>query len=386
MISVQKQVLYESIIDILSRLYGSDYELSKVGSGYELVIKFPEITITNSQERSHKIFDLYFGFKFRVDEEKMKFQFRSQPYGWRGKYQLAEAASLYHHSHLHAGNYQVGNNYFCLGTGPIAEVFMTYQESFKSFPTISDFEDFFFSLCLLINSYVAWESIEGVPYYKISNLVQISNEQSSTEFTNPVSKDETNNFYVHIGNFNRGVDKNFAEAILKTARFSFDPHTLKIKIINEPTITVKNVSGVYDNDYRYDSCLLKKVQGNQYQVRRVYRTTNPRYSYEELLQTAETFIGNISPFKFKGKTIKPELILEENQNNKENNDEESVYYINPRVITALESHLTDNFIKNEFKKISKKSEIRSWSEQWSFSPKTDGNKTFYKHERVKENV
>lgn len=389
MISVQKQVLYESMIDILSKLYGSDYELSKVGSGYELVIKFPEITIQNSKGNSHKIFDLYFGFKFQIDEEKMRFQFRSQPYGWRGKYQLNEAGSWYHHSHLHSGNYSPGNNYFCLGTGPIAQLFMMYQESFKQFSTVNDFEDFFFSVCLLINGYVAWESIEGVPYYQISNLVKISDTESQQEFTNPVSKDEVKNYYISLRGFSGGQHRAFAEKVLERAQFSFDPNTLKFKIINEPTIDAKDVDGVYDNHYEYDCCFLKKVQGNQYQIKRIYRGQRSNYSYEELLQNAETFVSKIGTFRFKGKTIKPELILEKNQKSKEDNkenDETGVYHIHPQVITLLESHLTDNFIKNEFKKISKTSEIRSWAKQWEFSPKTTGNKEFYRHERTKENI
>lgn len=126
--------------------------------GYQIIIYFPEVTITNSIKNSHVIKDLYVKFIFGEDA-------RMYPAMWGVRTTLStdECLAQYMHSHLPSYNPSVINfNHFCTGEGEINQVIALLSTKFD--------EVNFTLLCLHLKVYVGWESIEGTPYRHISNI------------------------------------------------------------------------------------------------------------------------------------------------------------------------------------------------------------------------
>jgi hypothetical protein len=128
----------------------------------EIYIRFPEITITNSQKGSFHIKELWVNFS--VDKEFKV----SHPRGMRSFLTLDEAKAGYFHSHLHcriptSPTYPPKFDEFCLGSGEINQVLRVLWAD--GFDKIN-----FMLFCLHLKNMVAWESIEGNPYIQFSSI------------------------------------------------------------------------------------------------------------------------------------------------------------------------------------------------------------------------
>lgn len=129
-----------------------------------ILIKYPEITVTNENDRSTNIKDLYVKLTFHLDGA-----FRSME-GIRSTYNESEFNARYAHSHLPgkvtAGIFQN----FCLGSGPISITLQNFRNTdFENF----DADELYPYFCLLLaelNTYVQTESLEGGPYVKLATI------------------------------------------------------------------------------------------------------------------------------------------------------------------------------------------------------------------------
>lgn len=169
-----------------------------------ILIKFPEIVITNTRRQKHTIRDLFVRIKFesrisildhpyyvRHDREKRykedlgdnitqtldmgdnyePINYRLKGYrikhnmdGMRGIVTPAEYQSCYAHSHLgsRSGNVFTEWGGYCLGSGEINETFTMLSVEFNM--------GLFELLLHQITVYVRWESIEGAPFIRMDTI------------------------------------------------------------------------------------------------------------------------------------------------------------------------------------------------------------------------
>lgn len=133
------------------------------GLYYQILIKFPEVTITNGEEK-HIMKDLYVRAFVRPNGTV-----RSGIDGIRTKLSIAEVRSSYAHSHLpYCNPRDIVFQPFCTGIGPINQVMMLLNSKF-SYAN-------FMMFCLNLKTFVAWESKEGRPHMYIENITKANND------------------------------------------------------------------------------------------------------------------------------------------------------------------------------------------------------------------
>ena len=135
----------------------------------DVYIWFPKETISNSEGQKHTIYDLYIRIKFvNTKFEDMR--------ALRTSFTLAELHSGYSHSHSPAERVRTGAPIYtytgerscCLGTGPLDQLKYTYIDS-----------NILMSLCVYIEKWVRWESLEGGPYIRMERIGNIGLEVAS---------------------------------------------------------------------------------------------------------------------------------------------------------------------------------------------------------------
>jgi len=172
------------IMDVLERVHPNNYEILnsdtllptkfttldlkeyKEGSNFNILIKYPKLTITNSLGHSHKIVDLF--ILIQIKNNKL-YNF----YGFRGTVTFKEYLESYTHSHLNT--FSIGNiGGFCLGIGAFNNLVSINK---KQEVTSNTFTLFLYSL----TKYLEWESIEGVPH---AYIFHIDYKKVKLNFTN----------------------------------------------------------------------------------------------------------------------------------------------------------------------------------------------------------
>lgn len=142
------------------------------------LIRFPEITITNSEDKSHVIKELFYMFTLSFaevddydddDYRRIKSYYPASPIGTRGQVTAIENYCNYFHSHLsgseiknHEMTYHLST--FCTGSNELNDLEAILREGFDA--------NVFNLYLLTVGSYVKWESIEGGPYRYIKNIVE----------------------------------------------------------------------------------------------------------------------------------------------------------------------------------------------------------------------
>lgn len=157
---------YKDLVECLDMFYPNRWDFKAASKykfknnpyrdDYALMIYFPDINITNSQGHNHNIKDLYVTLRF--DNKGCKGQFL----GTRSTRTELELKSNYTHSHLSSGS-RIGHlNPFCTGTG---EINLCIANLISEFSGIK-----FKAFLAILKPYLDWESLEGGPYIKISNI------------------------------------------------------------------------------------------------------------------------------------------------------------------------------------------------------------------------
>ena len=98
----------------------------------------------------------------------------------RTSFTLAELHSGYSHSHSPSRPYDIKTPIYtytrgrscCLGTGPLGQLMGDYIDS-----------NILMSLCIYIEKWVRWESLEGGPYIKMEKIGNIGLEVASLPVT-----------------------------------------------------------------------------------------------------------------------------------------------------------------------------------------------------------
>ena len=175
--------------------------IETTNTGTSVYIWFPKETISNSKGQKHTIYDLYIEVKF-VNSVFMDM------HTIRTSFTLAELHSGYSHSHSPSRPYaQAGDTVSryaeerscCLGTGPLNQLMGDYIDS-----------NILMSLCIYIEKWVRWESLEGGPYVRMEQIGNIGLNTSSFLPSLPSLKALLESCYIPkslIQNLNWGVVK-----------------------------------------------------------------------------------------------------------------------------------------------------------------------------------
>lgn len=141
--------------------------LSPTKTSFRILIHYPEIYITNNFEHKHKIRDLFVVLEFND-------KYLRDVSGFRSTQTFKEYTALYQHSHLHMTNNGSISD-FCLGDNG-AHFYDQVVSLMNNVPDEIIFEHFIHSL----DQFVAWESIEGVPYIPMIQIDYKEDNRSSS--------------------------------------------------------------------------------------------------------------------------------------------------------------------------------------------------------------
>lgn len=217
--------IYDTLTDIFKEYWAFEYEYDRFYRRYiikSIKILFPEVTITNSRRLSHTIKELWVFLDLKVNTEGILYM--SKMRGCRTNLSYAEYCSGYMHSHLprfYLTNKstidKVSISDFCLGTGEI----ISYIVEIENSKTKKELQRAWTNLFLMINSYVAWESLEGVPYINISSIRVNTN----------ISAEDSYSYHITTGSFKDKYIKEIMYMLLEYLDFDvyIDNGFIKIK-------------------------------------------------------------------------------------------------------------------------------------------------------------
>jgi len=149
-------------LNISQILNESEYDIQINDDYVDLIVHYPEITITNSVELSHIIRDIYIKYEFKYNT-KYKKRYCNISIG-RTTYTIEEWLSNYKFSHTTTGNLKEYTAKLCFGNTELNEAVISLSSGLlKMLQTV----------ILSFKEYLSWESLEGTPYIYISNIKDI---------------------------------------------------------------------------------------------------------------------------------------------------------------------------------------------------------------------
>jgi hypothetical protein len=140
--------------------------LDKKDNDFQILIKFPNLTVPNTNGNTVNIEELLVSFKVRIfkNNESYNISFLDLS-GTRTKWNEIHYGNNYHHSHLPSGTAIGFLSPFCIGNDYLNKIISIQKDVL-----FDDFVDYFIAFLMNIEDYVKWESLEGVPYFKMSNI------------------------------------------------------------------------------------------------------------------------------------------------------------------------------------------------------------------------
>lgn len=282
---------------------------------YEIIILFPEVTLTNGQKGvSYKIKDLY--VKLEYDED---FVLKNSMQGRRGSLSITDYISNYRHSHLPGSSSGVWQR-FCLGASELSAI-TTELSSPRDIQ--GDFSIIQFELHMYqIDAYVRWESLGGGPHYRIRNISipgetrHIHKAVVNSIFQKIIEK--INNFPVKFDN----TEKRFVIDFLELEDF-LTKRILDFNLTDDTMCKKAGDSYIYSNSYDLRMLRNRIIEANE---------------ELEVQGVLYTFKGE------KKRVVVEELDISENA---EKNLEDVIHPdITNYVLEKLETFINYHFIKN----------------------------------------
>jgi hypothetical protein len=276
---------------------------------YKIVIYVPELTIVNSNGKSHAIKDIYISISLKTDL-KIEGSIR----GMRTTFTRDEWVSQYTHSHLSG----ICTNFrdFCTGSGPINQVISILK---------TEYDDINFEmLCYHIQNFLAYESIEGTPF---KYLEQIGTDRKLTQIEEHSYQTQLSLIYIK---FIQAFSIEEIRSLLKfriNINFEIEPTEEFEKLLGKLLLRLKSNTNIERNQLQYmnDSDLLaQKISSTHY--------TN--------IHSEGTI--NYTPYvliNFKGTEKRLSIINPPEQKNK------TVYYANPWITQYICNRLARELSK-----------------------------------------
>lgn len=280
---------------------------------FYIYVHFPDVTITNENSDSINIKDLY----ARI------------PIHWNGTlnhrfemivttYTRVLFNAGYCHSHLH---HLYGNkprfDTPCLGTGPLVETCRVLTSNFT--------EDDWRLFCVELSRYVTVESLLGIPYYRMTNITDKSNNKPIKIYNSPTYIWDHKEWLVEtIYNLVTNKLLNFKYV---NGEYNFaNSEAELIRIISNEFITIYN-----------DKFNKKEVKESLYQLANRSFVIRVKYfndNYYCISNTVNKIPSNDVLFTFKGKDIKT-VITEDIT------DIRQIYILNPDKISYIATKLLE---------------------------------------------
>lgn len=303
---------------MLSRVFKHNYDITINQSSREInvVIFYPEITVTNSLDLTHKMLDVYLTLCFSYSHNTFNLKRFSL---FRGKFTPAEARLNYFFSHINHSYVNIGqlawDSAWCLGSTAFKNyIFKCYD---IMYPT-----DVLF-LISQFHSYLSWESLEGVPYKRISDI---------KPFKTKIINIDTLDY-----DFNGIVKKVKKRLPNFTYIFTFENDSYVTKLTLETIERIKQIIKLTNPEY----CFLN-INGESVEIE------------EDFLETTE--IRNSQIIEFKGENIIPVIVVTENSKETVNKVKEQ-FSLEPHqkiiidVVEHIEKEFTNYLLKEKLKQI-----------------------------------
>lgn len=268
------------------------------------VIHFPFFIISNSNGNTHEIKNLFVFFYLCCDTKRI-----GEIRGFRTTQSFLEYKSTYFHSHLRSKQLENinfnGVSNFCLGKSNFSKVCAELRWQYN--PT--EFEFFLIQL----ESFLKWESLEGVPYKKIKELTYGNGHMNfnEPELKHVYQDDNLSSVIEKIKEYFKVVVENGKFSVkLRDKKDLLEDITNAIYYGNTPVLDNKNYLATYSNGRYFSS------------------------------EVGEFLDPNIEGFfQFRGKNYP--LVVENSLSN-----ENFTIVLNPSFVNMIESILTKTLRKN----------------------------------------
>ena len=286
-----------------------------------IIVRFPEVTVRNSQRRVHPIKDLFIRTRFRSHNNRLGIE---GVYGTRTSLTYAEHNSRYLHSHLSRGRIEPSDKYFrfgrfCTGSGSINIAIADLNaQGFSS--------DRYISYLLNLDTLASWESLEGVPYIKIKDInslaegareYNVGNSSNKTAFINALKR-HTIHSSTYKPDINFKLHTIHSSTYKPDINFKLEPNGVSL-IDDEKYDTFLHSIPLHDTDKSYLLCF-RSEEGTYYAYGQTPRPVSvPAFPNKYLFQGEEIEITV---------TNAPEDILTEIE-----------YVFHPRTKLEIKKHL-----------------------------------------------
>lgn len=136
-------------------------------------VLYPEIEITNTNKEKHTIKNLVVVFSLKWDSSFKKWRIYEMT-GLRLTLSYLELSKSYHHSHLNSSSLtsnfkSMTSSKFCLGSSTLGMSIAEYNTESDKEQSNLVLEGILYTL----DTYVTWESLEGVPHNYIQSLIPL---------------------------------------------------------------------------------------------------------------------------------------------------------------------------------------------------------------------
>jgi hypothetical protein len=311
------------------------------------LIRFPEITITNSENKFHTIKELFYMFTLSFaqtdhdveDYYRVKSYYPASPLGVRGEITAIENYCNYFHSHLSGSEIKshemiYNPTEFCTGSNELNYLEAILREGFDA--------NIFNLYLLTVGSYVRWESIEGRPYRYIKNIVEGKNTDIPLEWNQDF-----------LSNFKDGIKNAMNNYHTLEANFNFMVDRFIIKIDEKFIRFVRACLIAYGNNNMLSNFLVQRKEGyyKGYGSMKIYtqKQLNERMQDEDGCQPFTYIRGEQIPFKIiahKGKEVDPnDFTVHPSLLNYIKKQFENELYKKQVQRSAIESSITGNYAK-----------------------------------------
>lgn len=294
-----------------------------------IIVHFPNVTVTNENNKSIEIKNLW---------ARVKIDSNGYLVGGfeliKSEYTKSQLMAGYSHSHLPQRYY---HNLFewanpCLGSGPIRQTI---------FSLATDNSDILWELfCLELDKYVVTESLAGTPYIKLENVFSATNMFS--ESATPIHFSTA----TEINDSASGLITNFLEYVIAKKPFNFNYYNDSYGIAMSDTqiiITLSNLFIEWYNNAEIKPCSVKHLFDRKILKKGKLYCNNIYYIKEDSINGGGDYnrrVGN-TMFTFKGDPV--QFIVSETDENSDQNlslflDINYISYIVFRILTTINNN------------------------------------------------
>lgn len=265
---------------------------------FAIIIRFPEITVTNSNKAKVVMNDFFYAIQLAMSGSEIIIE---RTMGERMTYSYLHAVSSYKFSHLSGGGDLTTNPrfcHFCYGDGDIPLLVTKFNNVAPR--DMGIFRLFLFN----IESYLSWESLEGGPYIRISQIHNQINLYDSSCMNDGTRK-------VYIERLMRHISELDSNIVIKNGIYLISDDS----VFNDSI--VKIISSHFSSNDQKRLLFRKGVDGNLYQINSQSRRIMSLSTHPYIFQQREYYY-----------TI---------SNTSEEVEKSEIFYINPEFKTHVKS-------------------------------------------------